>query len=167
MLRSLNPVSSFQAKKKSPLHDNAASLQFSDNARKHFDNQLLDLVITLLATLLLLLVLLLPLVTPCLSLLRILLLSTLVSTMLLPLALSTMLLPTAVIGHLGWSTLEVDVHASSILFRGILKAEFLAYLLDAWFDFLDVVDRVVALAYDTIPSSSALPLRRPAIVLHF
>ena len=50
--------------------------------------------------------------------------------------------------HLRGSTLEVDVHSASVGFGRVLQAEFLADLLDAWFDLLDVVWGVVPFADD-------------------
>jgi hypothetical protein len=51
--------------------------------------------------------------------------------------------------HDRWPALEVDVHAAGIGFRDVLQAEFLADLLDAGLDLLNVVDGVVALADDS------------------
>ena len=50
--------------------------------------------------------------------------------------------------HLRGSTLEVDVYSTGVCFRRVLQTEFLAYLLDAWFDLLDVVWGVVSFADD-------------------
>jgi hypothetical protein len=52
-------------------------------------------------------------------------------------------------GHDRWPALEVDVHAAGVGFRYVLQAEFLADLLDAGLDLLDMVDGVVALADDS------------------
>lgn len=49
----------------------------------------------------------------------------------------------------GSTTCEVDVDSSSILFGVVLKAKFVADLLDSRLDSLDMIYRVVALANDT------------------
>ena len=54
--------------------------------------------------------------------------------------------------HLRGSTLEVDVHPARVRFCRVLQTEFLAYLLDAWFDLLDVVWGVVPFTDDAAES---------------
>jgi hypothetical protein len=58
---------------------------------------------------------------------------------------------------------QVDVHASGVLLGRVLQAELLAHLLDARFDLLDVVDRVVALADDAVRRDTG-PLARSSSV---
>ena len=52
--------------------------------------------------------------------------------------------------HLRGSALEVDVYPASIGFCRVLQTEFSTYLLDAWFDLLDVVRGVVPFADDAV-----------------
>ena len=55
--------------------------------------------------------------------------------------------------HDGGTTRQVDVDPAGILFRRVLEVEFLADLLDARFDLLDMARGVVALSDDTEPPS--------------
>jgi len=71
----------------------------------------------------------------------------LLSTVLLLLLLISASLP-IVLRHLGWATSQIDVKPARILFGSVPQAEFLTDSLDARFQFLDVVGRVVASAYD-------------------
>ena len=48
--------------------------------------------------------------------------------------------------HDSRSALQIDVHATSVRFSGILKAQFTTDLLHARFDLLNVVHRVISLA---------------------
>jgi hypothetical protein len=108
---------------------------------------LLALLLLLLPTRVAGLALVLVLITPLLSILWLLLLSAMLLS--LPLA-------TPVTGHLSWAALEVDIHASSVLLGCILQAKLLANLLNAGLDFLNMVYRVVAFAYDAICVLSAI-----------
>ena len=54
-----------------------------------------------------------------------------------------------VLRHIRRTSSQVDVHAPSILFRGVLKTKLLADLLDARLNLLDVVDRVITFSYYT------------------
>ena len=59
--------------------------------------------------------------------------------------------------HNGRSSLEINIHPSFVLFGSVLETQFLAYLLDSGFDFLDVVHGVVSLAHNPIYSDSNQP----------
>lgn len=55
-----------------------------------------------------------------------------------------------VVGHIGWPARKIDINAASVGLGGELEAQFAADLLDARFDFLDVVRGVVSFTYDAV-----------------
>lgn len=75
------------------------------------------------------------------------LLSTVLLLLLLLLLLISASLPIA-LRRLRLATSQIDVEPARILFGSVPQAEFLTDSLDARFQFLDVVGRVVASAYD-------------------
>lgn len=54
------------------------------------------------------------------------------------------------LGHMGRPACKIDVNAASVWLGGELEAQFATDLLDARFDFLDVVRGVVAFTYDAV-----------------
>ena len=56
--------------------------------------------------------------------------------------------------HHGWTTSKVDIHAARVWLGDILESQFLAYLLHAGLDLLDVVNRVYAFTDDASYSRS-------------
>ena len=67
-------------------------------------------------------------------------------------------------GHHSLSTSEVHVDPTGIVLGGILEPELLADLLNARFDFLDVVDRVVSLTHDPGEMDPVSSIHFPLIV---
>ena len=113
------------------------------------------LLLLLVTSLLLVLRLLLALITAAAALLVaiLLLVSTTVVRLLVPvIGMVSMVALRELLRHLGGSALEVDVHPARVCFCRVLQTEFLAYLLNAWFDLLDVVWGVVPFTDDAAES---------------
>lgn len=66
---------------------------------------------------------------------------------------------------MSFSASQVDVDSTGILLGAVLQSQFLADLLNAGLDFLDVASRVVSLAYDDVQVVLAMLLRVPDALL--
>ena len=111
------------------------------------------LLLALIAALLVLRLLLALVAAAALLVAVLLLISTAVVRLLVPvIRMVSMIALSELLRHLRGSTLEVDVYSAGVGFGRVLQTEFLAYLLDAWFDLLDVVWGVVPFTDDAAES---------------
>lgn len=136
------------------LHNRTASVQLLQYPWQQLHSQLLQLII-LAILLIIALVLVIILVAALVVILAVSLLwLVLLMSALLRLVMVTALLLAWLVGirwrHRRWSTGEVDVHPSGVFFRRVLQSQLLAHLFNSRLDLLDVVDGVVAFAYDAI-----------------
>lgn len=60
--------------------------------------------------------------------------------------------------HLRWSALKIDVYPARIVLGGILQSELATDLLDAGFELLDMVGRVVSFAHDATVTKNIFQL---------
>lgn len=131
------------------LHNNTAITKLPQHSRKNLFNNRLNIILFALLLPLLLTILLSLLLTGVTT-------TTAIVRLLLLVMRRMLLLVLWIRRHLSRTTRQINIDSARVLFRGILKPQFATDLFNTRFDFLHVVNGMVAFSDDPIPLSTTL-----------